>query len=233
MKTKRLFVVAFMACVALALVSCGSSNNRSCNASSACEQSNCKEMKKYQKKYTNADFYKDGVLQQDVVKAAYQDIMAFYGVPWTETLEKDFWAVDFGLGDMEHVGMGGIFWYNDPVHGYFGHEIYLLPGQMIPEHWHVKTEYPAKHESWKVNHGWAYNFGIGHATPNSPALPESQKGFIQTKNFVVQHVDEVLSLKEKESPHFLMAGDEGAIITEYGTYHDGAGLRFSNPKVQF
>jgi hypothetical protein len=195
-------------------------------------ENNATMEKVYQKKYTNADFYKDGVLQQDVVLAAYKEMMAFYGVDWTPTLEKDFWGIDFGLGDIEHVGMGGIFWYNDAEHGYFGHEIYLLPGQMIPEHWHVATAYPAKHEAWRVNKGWVYNFGTGEATPNAPAMPASQEGNITVKNFVVQRPDEVTSLKETESPHFLMAGPEGAIVTEYGTYHDGEGLRLRNPKAK-
>ena len=223
-----MFTVAMAAAAVLTLSACGSSTG---NNEKTTE--NTTAMKgKYQKKYTNADFYKDGVLQEDVVKAAYKDMMAFYGVEWSDNLENNFWGIDFGLGDMEHVGMGGIFWYNDPVNGYFGHEIYLLPGQMIPEHWHVKTEYPAKHETWRVNKGWCYNFGIGDPTPNPPAMPESQEGNITVKNFTIQKLDEILSLKEIESPHFLMAGDEGAIVTEYGTYHDGAGLRLRNPKAK-
>lgn len=229
MKTTKLFItVAIAAFAASTMVSCSSWNCKKEESTA-----NTTAMKTYQKKYTNADFYKDGVLQQDVVKAAYQDMMAFYGVPWTDNLEKNFWGIDFGLGDMENVGMGGIFWHNDAEYGYFGHEIYLLPGQMILEHWHVKTDHPAKHETWRVNHGWAYNFSIGEATANPPVLPASQAGFISVQNFTVQKEDMVLSLKELESPHFLMAGDEGAIITEYGTYHDGAGLRFRNPGAKF
>lgn len=33
-------------------------------------------------------------------------------------MEKDIWFTDFGLGDFENVGMGGIFWVNDPEYGY-------------------------------------------------------------------------------------------------------------------
>ena len=90
----------------------------------------------YSKKYTNADFYKDGKFQQDVAMEAMKDMFAFYGVPFTELMAKDMWVTDFGLGDFENVGMGGIFWVNDPEYGYFAHAIYLLPGQMIPEHAH-------------------------------------------------------------------------------------------------
>ncbi len=59
-------------------------------------------------------------------------------------------VTDFNLGDFENVGMAGIFWVNDPEYKYLGHEIYLLPGQMIAEHKHVVTEYPAKFESWQA-----------------------------------------------------------------------------------
>ena len=31
----------------------------------------------------------------------------------------------------------------------------------------------------------------------------------------------------------LASAPEGAIVTEYGTYHDGAGLRFTNTGVKF
>ncbi|MGV8134293.1 MAG: hypothetical protein AB2L20_03685 [Mangrovibacterium sp.] len=191
------------------------------------------EMKAYTKKYTNTDFYKDGKIQPEVAKKAYTEMLEAYGVPFSNTLKAGIWITDFNLGDFENVGMAGIFWINDAEHSYFGHEIYLLPGQMIPEHTHIATQYPAKHESWKVNHGWCYNFGIGDPAAHPPVLPESQKGYITSLNFVRQNVDEVISLKKIESPHFLLAGENGAIVTEYATYHDGAGLRFTNPNVVF
>jgi hypothetical protein len=31
----------------------------------------------------------------------------------------------------------------------------------------------------------------------------------------------------------MLAGPDGAIVTEYATYHDNAGLRFTNPGVKF
>ena len=58
---------------------------------------------KYSKKYTNADFYKDGKFQQDVAMEAMKDMFAFYGVPFTELMAKDMWVTDFGLGDFEKV----------------------------------------------------------------------------------------------------------------------------------
>ena len=210
-----------------------------CNGENGCTEqckcsndSNCKNKKEmtYSKKYTNADFYKDGKFDQQVAIEAMKDMFKFY-VPFTELMAKDMWVTDFGLGDFENVGMGGIFWINDAEHGYFAHAIYLLPGQMIPEHAHVKTKFPAKHESWMVEKGWVYNFSvIGDETPNAPAIPASH-GPIKSKNFAVQKVGDVLRLKELESFHFMMAGPEGAIVDEWACYHDNDGLRFTNPKA--
>jgi D-lyxose ketol-isomerase len=187
----------------------------------------------YKKKYTNADFYKDGKLDPEIALNAYLDMFEYYGVPYSDFVKENMFISDFSLGDFENVGMAGLFWVNDPEHKYFGHEIYLLPGQMIVEHKHVTTEFPPKFESWQMRHGWAYNFSVGEPSPAAPQLPASQKGHITVSHFKKQVSDEVLHLAEPESPHFLFAGPEGAIITEYATYHDGNGLRFTNPNVQF
>lgn len=135
-----------------------------CNGEGGCTEqckcdknSNCKTNKEmtYSKKYTNADFYKDGKFDQEVALKAMKDMFEFYGVPFTDLMAKDIWVTDFGLGDFENVGMGGIFWINDAEHGYFAHAIYLLPGQMIPEHAHVKLN-----SRLNMNHGWLKRDGF-------------------------------------------------------------------------
>nr|WP_230202008.1 hypothetical protein [Bacteroides neonati] len=182
----------------------------------------------FQKKYTNADFYKDGVFQPEVAKKAYYEMFEYYGYPVTELIEKEAWYTDFGLGDFEHCGMGGIFWVNDSVNQYFSHDIYLLPCQMIPEHSHVKTKFPAKMESWMVRNGMCYNFSeVGEPTANAPVVPTSQQATTICKHCVEQHVGEVIHLPAIGTWHFLYAGNQGAIVHEYANYHDNAGLRFT------
>lgn len=224
MKTTKVLIAAFIACCGLGMTSCSTESKKT-------EPVMTQEKTTYQKKFTNADFYKDGKFDQEAAKKAFLDMFEFYDVPFTALMEKDIWFTDFGLGDFENTGMGGIFWINDAEHGYFAHSIYLLPGQMIPEHAHVKTSFPAKHESWMVNHGWVYNFSeVGDETPNPPAVPAGH-GPIKSKNFVVQQVGDVLRLKEPETYHFMMAGPEGAIVEEWACYHDNDGLRFTNKKA--
>lgn len=223
--------------LAVMQVACSEKTGNNLTSANECDsvekkQNNIETMK-YSKKFTNADFYDNGRFKQDVAMEAMKDMFSFYGVPFTALMEKDMWVTDFGLGDFEHVGMGGIFWVNDPEYKYFAHAIYLLPGQMIPEHAHVATpDFPAKHESWMVEHGWVYNFSeIGDETLNAPVIP-AVHGAIKSKNFSVQNVGDVLRLKDLGSFHFMMAGPEGAIVDEWACYHDNDGLRFTNPKAK-
>ncbi len=194
------------------------------------------EMKNFKKTYTNADFYKDGKFQADVAEKAFREMFAHYDYPITPFLEKNWWFTDFGLGDFENTGMGGVFWLNDADNGYFAHDIYLLPGQMIPEHNHVETEFPAKIESWLVRNGSAYNFSeIGEATPGCEEfIAKSQIATAKSRNCELLTPGELRHLKDKGvgTFHFLRAGDQGAIVHEYANYHDGAGLGFSNPEAK-
>ena len=189
------------------------------------------------KKYTNADYYKNGVFQKDVAYRAFYEMFEDYGYTLADKLRTfkngEFWVVDFGLGDFENVGMGGIIWYNDITNGYFGHDIYLLPHQMIAEHYHLPAEgVQAKHETWLVRDGSIFNFGKwGELTDEVRAiLPKSQldAGAITCFNFEELHVGDLRSLTALEDRHFMMAGEKGAIVTEFGSYHSMDGLRFSN-----
>jgi D-lyxose ketol-isomerase len=144
------------------------------------------------------------------------------------------------MGDFVNVGMGGVIWvnHNHDDGGYMGHEIFLLPGQMIPEHAHVAVEgvCPAKKEAWLVRHGSIYNFSIKKEPTgfvDGVEIPESQR-----EHCVVNSSDKLVAgeldyLKTESEMHFMIAGPEGAIVTEFATYHDNKALRFTHPKLQF
>ena len=182
----------------------------------------------------NADFYDaDGNFLADKARQAYYDMFERFGFPNPEPQQELMWVQDFGMGDFVGAGMAGIFWFNDKENNYFGHDIYLLPGQQIPEHKHVKTkDAVAKMEAWHVRHGEIHCFGEGPETKPCPVkLPKSQEAIRTVKNAIRVLPGEVNSLNRAEAFHFMIAGPEGAIVTEYATYHDGAGLRFANPKA--
>ncbi|MCL2105356.1 MAG: hypothetical protein FWH21_10010, partial [Kiritimatiellaeota bacterium] len=190
-------------------------------------------------------YYTDGKFDAEKGKQAYIDLMKKYKVPIMARFveDKDFlWATDFGKGDFDAFGMGGVFWTNEPD-GYLGHEIYLLPFQSIPEHRHLPTkdkdgkDIPAKMETWTVRYGYVYGFsevGEPNLDKDFPEL-KSRLSDLQIPNLKSMHVEKWVAdgnshkLPKIETWHFMMAGPEGAIVTETATFHDNAGLRFSVP----
>ena len=190
-------------------------------------------------KYKNADFYQDGKFQPDAAKKAYLDMMDRHGynlhIEYAKKWFTDFWVTDFGLGDFVNVGMGGVFWVNFKEFNYFAHEIFLLPGQMIVEHGHIETDQgKAKMESWHPRHGKIYCMGeTGGDVPPEVVLPKSQEKFITAKKCTVVSAGDILTLNRLTAKHFMMGGPEGAIVSEYASFQDNAGLSFSNPGVKF
>ena len=190
-------------------------------------------------KLTKTMFYKDGKFDQEAAKQAYFDMMKKLGYPVSENLRKNMWVSDFALGDFPNVGMGGIFWAHENKNGVFGHEIILLPNQMLIEHWHVAGGgLPAKNECWQARAGQTYCFGEeGEDSSKFPnvKIPESQKNFVTVNK--VECADSkkgnVVWLNRLEARHFMIAGPEGAVVTEYGSYHSNDNNRYTNPKVGF
>ncbi|MCL3780766.1 hypothetical protein EMN47_10270 [Prolixibacteraceae bacterium JC049] len=189
-------------------------------------------------KIQQTNYYKDGAFDKAAAKEAYYQLMRYYGVPVAPVLKTaEFWVSDFAQKDFPNIGMGGIFWVNNIDHGYFGHDIYLLPGQMLVEHKHHAVENgAAKMESWHMRHGSAYFFGEGDATTPLPVkIPQSQidKGAANSKNCKLLKEGGVLTLNKTGAWHFIIAGPKGAIITEYASPHFNEGLEFANKSVVF
>ena len=125
-------------------------------------------------KSVDTNFYAEGALSVDQVKQAYFDMFERFNYPVPDVLKTDeFWVCDFDQGDVLTLGMGGIFWLNekgeykstgagnykgkfkDEHFGYLMHEIFLLPGQTLPEHSHLggPEGYAPKMEAWQVRYG--------------------------------------------------------------------------------
>ena len=186
-------------------------------------------------KKDNSHFYTNGAFNEEKAKEAYFEMMEGFGYPITDNLRQNMWVVDFSLGRFAEVGMAGIFWVNELEGKYFGHEIFLLPGQMIAEHAHVKTDKAGpKMEAWHVRHGFAHFFGEGNESAEAvKIIPTAEYGFTTVRNLSICKQGDIGKLNKAKAKHFMVGGPEGLIVTEYGSYHDGDGLRFTNPRVKF
>lgn len=185
---------------------------------------------------TNHGMYDaQGNLREDKARKAYIDMLERFNYPIPKRLREELFVTDLGVGDFWNVGIGGIMWCNSQEHGYFSFEIMLLPGQMIPEHWHVESEGgPAKMETWHTRYGMVYTFSEGEATESCPVeVPASQKDHVTVRHCEPLELGEVRPLNRLSAKHYMIAGPRGAVVTEYASFHDGEALRFTDPKASF
>lgn len=209
-----------------------------------------------------ADFYDNGALDVKRVKQAYLDMMERFNYPIPDVLKTDdFWVCDFDQRDVLSLGMGGIFWinekgeyktagageyagdYKDDQFGYLLHEIYLLPGQTLPEHRHLggAEGYGPKMEAWQVRYGEVYFFGqykhgdeiLISECPEAMRPWGCGEDWMQSKYIAKRDAktNQMYVLKDPESWHGQKAGPEGAIVTEVATYHNH--VTFSKPGMEF
>ncbi|MFC1462806.1 twin-arginine translocation signal domain-containing protein [Verrucomicrobiota bacterium] len=210
----------------------------------------------------SACYKADGSFDDGAAKEAYFSMMKALGYPIQDALRTDeFWACDFLQRDFAKVGLGGIFWINekglyrdagvkayrgehkDERYTYFGMEIYLLPGQMLPEHSHIGNEgVGPKMEAWHVRYGTVDYFGEhkGEGTETLISdMPKKERPWgCGEPWFKAKYVTKRTAssgkpyvLKDPTSWHFQRAGAEGAVVTEYATYHNH--IRFSKPGMDF
>jgi len=186
----------------------------------------------------NSDFYgADDKFNVEAAKDAYLAMLKRFGRPFSDELRKTMFVADFGLGHFLEVGLGGNLWVNDKKWNYTSLEMFLLPNQMVPEHWHVALpdeSVPAKMESWHVRYGSTYTYGEGSATEKPGVkIHAVEKPFVTVMHEKRLGMGEVTGITKPGEKHWQQAGPEGAIITETSTFHTGAAVRFTNPKIKF
>ncbi len=187
--------------------------------------------------FDNASFYNaDGTFNVEAGKDAYIALMKYHGYPVFEGLREGLWVSDYGLGQFTELGLGAYTFINDQKGGYMGQDLYLLPNQMLPEHYLLATEKgPAKMEGWHVRHGISYVYGEGEPTKNIKAvIPKCHlNGTVSVWHETILHEGECTTLNRETARHWQFGGPEGAIISEYAIFHDNDGVRHSDPKIVF
>jgi D-lyxose ketol-isomerase len=172
---------------------------------------------------------------QEAAKRVYLDFLQQSGYPVNDTITKKLFVSDFGLGRFAEAGLGVILWWGDEQHNFSGLDAFLLPGQTIPEHWHVKVrDIPEKMEAWLVRHGEIYTYAEGDHTPNMEAkLAAADAANVTVKSERILGVGEIAGISRPLEKHWMQAGPQGAIFTEFSTFHTGEAVRFTDAKVRF
>jgi D-lyxose ketol-isomerase len=174
--------------------------------------------------FDNDFFYKeDGSFDPEKARDAYIAVMKYHGYPVFEGMREKIWVSDYGTGQFAKLGLGAYGFINDKKGGYLGQDMFLLPNQMLPEHYHIETEKPAKMEGWHVRHGEAYVYGEGEPTKNMKAVIHEK----------ILKEGQTAVLERETARHWMFGGPEGVVVSEYGRYHDNAGVFHSDPKLVF
>lgn len=167
---------------------------------------------------------KDGVLA----------LCKHHGYPIFPGLREQLWVSDYGAGQFAKLGLAAYLFVNNEEDRYMMLDIFLLPGQMLPEHWHVDNPpLPAKREGWLVRWGMSHIVGVGKPNlSNEIVIPKCHMdGKVTVEHEVIATPGMFVKLAKVESRHWQFGGPEGAIVTEVANVHSNAGVRHSDPAL--
>ena len=187
--------------------------------------------------FDNSYFYDaDGRFKPEAGKDAYIAMMEYHGYPVFEDVREKLWVSDYGTGQFARLGLGANMFVNNEKDRYMLMDLFLLPGQMLPEHYHLPTDRnPSKMEGWVVRHGVSYVYGEGDPTPKMKAVVPKchMNGSVTVRHEVILEPGRFTPLNRAGARHWQFGGPEGAIITEVATVHDDDGVRHSDTNLVF
>ena len=135
------------------------------------------------------------------------------GIVLTEEEQQQIEIVDFGLGELDKIGLQ-IFTYinTDRV---CAKELILFPNQTCPEHKHPTINNTlGKEETFRVRKGKVYLYVEGNPTNNIKAkLPNTK---LTVFNEIILNEGEQYTIYP-DTLHWFQASDETAIISEFST----------------
>ena len=186
-------------------------------------------------RFDNASFYgADGKFDVEKGKDAIMVLMKHHGYPVFPGMREQLWVSDYGTGQFTKLGLAAYLFKNNEEDKYMLMDLFLLPGQMLPEHWHLDGDKnPAKREGWLVR--WGLSHIVGEGEPNlgkDVVIPKCHmNGEATTKHETVAGPGAFVSLTKVYTRHWQLAGPEGAIITEVANVHTNDAVRHSDPKI--
>jgi D-lyxose ketol-isomerase len=186
--------------------------------------------------FNNGDFYKDGKFDVEKAKDAIIALCNHHGYPIFDGFREKLWVSDYGTGQFTKLGLAANMFMNNEKDRYMLMDLFLLPGQMLPEHWHLEGEgNPAKLEGWLVRHGKSYIVGIGDdnlADFPQIKIPQCHMGGeVTTKHVAEGKPGDFNMLMQVETRHWQFAGPEGAIVTEVANVHTNSAVRHSDKAI--
>lgn len=134
------------------------------------------------------------------------------GIVLTEQEKENLEVADFGLGDIERLGLQLITYINtDRV---CAKEMVLFPGQTCPEHMHVDTDgQQGKEETFRCRYGTVYLYVDGEENASGVTLPPTP---VTVFREVILNAGEQYTIMPY-TKHWFRGGKDGAVVSEFST----------------
>jgi len=184
--------------------------------------------------FKNEQFYTDGKFDVEKGKDGIIALCKYHGYPIFPELREGLWVSDYGTGQFTKLGLAAYLFINNEKDRYMLMDLFLLPGQMLPEHWHLAGEdNPPKREGWLVRYGLSHIVGIGEPNLSKEVVvPKCHMGGkTTTEHEVIAKPGMFVPLAKVLTRHWQFAGPEGAIITEVANVHTNPAVRHSDPAI--
>jgi D-lyxose ketol-isomerase len=155
--------------------------------------------------------------------------LAEAGITITPSERETIEVADFGLGDLERIGVQLVVYVN--TEHVCAKELVLFPGQTCPEHRHPPHDgSPGKEETFRCRRGLAYLYVEGEPTGDPKTRPP------RPRNFTVWH-EVVLGPGEQftippDTLHWFQAGPDGAVVSEFSTRSRDELDVFTDPEIE-
>jgi D-lyxose ketol-isomerase len=138
-------------------------------------------------------------------------------------------VADFGLGDLDRIGLELIVYVNTERVG--AKELVLFPGQSCPEHRHPPHDgSPGKEETFRCRRGLVHLYVEGEPT-GEPAAPPPRAEFFTVRHQVVLRPGEQFTIPP-DTLHWFQAGPEGAVVSEFSTQSRDELDVFTDPEIE-
>ena len=164
---------------------------------------------------------KDVAMKRQECEMLREKTLSYYekaGIKLTEEEKKAIEIADFGLDDIDKVGLQSVVYIN--TERCCAKEMVCFPHQTCPEHRHppLQNGYEGKEETFRVRMGTCYLYVEGEKT-EAPAVnpPEGYEDTYTAFHEIVLHEGEQYTLFPN-TKHWFQAGEEGAVISEFSTH---------------
>jgi D-lyxose ketol-isomerase len=153
------------------------------------------------------------------------------GIIMTEEETKNIEIADFGLNDIDVMGLELVTYENNDR--YCAKEIVLFPGQTCPEHRHprVNQQNIGKQETFRCRYGEVYLYVPGEPTKDPKAeIPEKYREYLTVWHEIVLKPGDQYTIPPN-TKHWFQGGKDGAVVSEFSSTSTDENDVFTDPNI--